>query len=216
MRSFSLLQDTIVPYIPTLIGQLTHKLLLVSKVNETSLLCWVFVFFARTKWIFEHFSLFFFIFFRTPVNPTSTIICLSLSACPSVSTAKPTPPLWAASRRRSSPSSLRSFRTMCRVGGTIQCWKSLTFYFVSGEQENLISFLLCFFRQSSFRTCSRWCPSSWRSTPTPSPPPTWLCSLTCCSPFSGSVQETSPRWCGCFRPTCRREAPVSPTPPQIK
>uniref|UniRef100_A0A3P8UU86 Exportin-2 n=1 Tax=Cynoglossus semilaevis TaxID=244447 RepID=A0A3P8UU86_CYNSE len=31
MRSFSLLQDTIVPYIPTLIGQLTHKLLLVSK-----------------------------------------------------------------------------------------------------------------------------------------------------------------------------------------
>uniref|UniRef100_A0A4W4EA43 Exportin-2 C-terminal domain-containing protein n=1 Tax=Electrophorus electricus TaxID=8005 RepID=A0A4W4EA43_ELEEL len=31
MRSFSLLQETIVPYIPTLIGQLTHKLLLVSK-----------------------------------------------------------------------------------------------------------------------------------------------------------------------------------------
>ncbi|TWW62129.1 Exportin-2 [Takifugu flavidus] len=31
MRSFSLLQDSIVPYIPTLIGQLTHKLLLVSK-----------------------------------------------------------------------------------------------------------------------------------------------------------------------------------------
>lgn len=33
MRSFSLLQETIVPYIPTLIGQLTHKLLLVSKVT---------------------------------------------------------------------------------------------------------------------------------------------------------------------------------------
>uniref|UniRef100_A0A8C9XHZ3 CSE1 chromosome segregation 1-like (yeast) n=1 Tax=Sander lucioperca TaxID=283035 RepID=A0A8C9XHZ3_SANLU len=31
MRSFSLLQEAIVPYIPTLIGQLTHKLLLVSK-----------------------------------------------------------------------------------------------------------------------------------------------------------------------------------------
>uniref|UniRef100_A0A3B5KM63 Exportin-2 n=1 Tax=Takifugu rubripes TaxID=31033 RepID=A0A3B5KM63_TAKRU len=31
MRSFSLLQDSIVPYIPTLIAQLTHKLLLVSK-----------------------------------------------------------------------------------------------------------------------------------------------------------------------------------------
>uniref|UniRef100_A0A3Q0SLW7 Exportin-2 n=1 Tax=Amphilophus citrinellus TaxID=61819 RepID=A0A3Q0SLW7_AMPCI len=31
MRSFSLLQDSIVPYIPTLIGQLTHKLLQVSK-----------------------------------------------------------------------------------------------------------------------------------------------------------------------------------------
>ncbi|KAG9332670.1 hypothetical protein JZ751_014768 [Albula glossodonta] len=31
MRSFSLLQEVIVPYIPTLIGQLTHKLLLVSK-----------------------------------------------------------------------------------------------------------------------------------------------------------------------------------------
>uniref|UniRef100_A0A8D3BPZ4 Exportin-2 n=3 Tax=Scophthalmus maximus TaxID=52904 RepID=A0A8D3BPZ4_SCOMX len=31
MRSFSLLQDAIVPYIPTLIGQLTHKLLAVSK-----------------------------------------------------------------------------------------------------------------------------------------------------------------------------------------
>ncbi|TNN85626.1 Exportin-2 [Liparis tanakae] len=31
MRSFSLLQESIVPYIPTLIGQLTHKLLLVSK-----------------------------------------------------------------------------------------------------------------------------------------------------------------------------------------
>uniref|UniRef100_W5LAP3 Exportin-2 n=1 Tax=Astyanax mexicanus TaxID=7994 RepID=W5LAP3_ASTMX len=31
MRSFSLLQEAIVPYIPTLIGQLTHKLLQVSK-----------------------------------------------------------------------------------------------------------------------------------------------------------------------------------------
>uniref|UniRef100_A0AAY4E4X6 Exportin-2 n=1 Tax=Denticeps clupeoides TaxID=299321 RepID=A0AAY4E4X6_9TELE len=31
MRSFSLLQESIVPYVPTLIGQLTHKLLLVSK-----------------------------------------------------------------------------------------------------------------------------------------------------------------------------------------
>uniref|UniRef100_A0AAR2IME0 Exportin-2 n=1 Tax=Pygocentrus nattereri TaxID=42514 RepID=A0AAR2IME0_PYGNA len=31
MRSFSLLQETIVPYVPTLIGQLTQKLLLVSK-----------------------------------------------------------------------------------------------------------------------------------------------------------------------------------------
>uniref|UniRef100_A0A3Q2FGW3 Exportin-2 n=1 Tax=Cyprinodon variegatus TaxID=28743 RepID=A0A3Q2FGW3_CYPVA len=31
MRSFSLLQEAIVPYIPSLIGQLTHKLLLVSK-----------------------------------------------------------------------------------------------------------------------------------------------------------------------------------------
>lgn len=35
MRSFSLLQEAIVPYIPTLIGQLTHKLLLVSKVIHT-------------------------------------------------------------------------------------------------------------------------------------------------------------------------------------
>lgn len=35
MRSFSLLQDTIVPYVPTLIGQLTQKLLLVSKVTRT-------------------------------------------------------------------------------------------------------------------------------------------------------------------------------------
>lgn len=35
MRSFSLLQDSIVPYIPTLIGQLTHKLLSVSKVKRT-------------------------------------------------------------------------------------------------------------------------------------------------------------------------------------
>lgn len=35
MRSFSLLQEAIVPYIPTLIGQLTHKLLLVSKVTHT-------------------------------------------------------------------------------------------------------------------------------------------------------------------------------------
>lgn len=38
MRSFSLLQEAIVPYIPTLIGQLTHKLLLVSKVTYTLLL----------------------------------------------------------------------------------------------------------------------------------------------------------------------------------
>lgn len=38
MRSFSLLQESIVPYIPTLIGQLTHKLLLVSKVCHTRLL----------------------------------------------------------------------------------------------------------------------------------------------------------------------------------
>lgn len=38
MRSFSLLQEAIVPYIPTLIGQLTHKLLLVSKVTHTLLL----------------------------------------------------------------------------------------------------------------------------------------------------------------------------------
>lgn len=36
MRSFSLLQDAIVPYVPTLIGQLTHKLLLVSKVSSIS------------------------------------------------------------------------------------------------------------------------------------------------------------------------------------
>jgi phage-related protein len=35
MRSFSLLQDAIVPYIPTLIDQLTQKLLLVSKVIHT-------------------------------------------------------------------------------------------------------------------------------------------------------------------------------------
>lgn len=35
MRSFSLLQEAIVPYIPTLIGQLTQKLLLVSKVRKT-------------------------------------------------------------------------------------------------------------------------------------------------------------------------------------
>lgn len=34
MRSFSLLQESIVPYIPTLIGQLTHKLLQVSKVTQ--------------------------------------------------------------------------------------------------------------------------------------------------------------------------------------
>jgi len=37
MRSFSLLQEVIVPYIPTLIGQLTHKLLLVSKVTNNFL-----------------------------------------------------------------------------------------------------------------------------------------------------------------------------------
>lgn len=35
MRSFSLLQEAIVPYIPTLIGQLTQKLLLVSKVTKS-------------------------------------------------------------------------------------------------------------------------------------------------------------------------------------
>lgn len=35
MRSFSLLQEAIVPYIPTLIGSLTQKLLLVSKVRTT-------------------------------------------------------------------------------------------------------------------------------------------------------------------------------------
>lgn len=33
MRSFSLLQESIIPYIPTLIVRLTHKLLLVSKVK---------------------------------------------------------------------------------------------------------------------------------------------------------------------------------------
>lgn len=37
MRSFSLLQESIVPYIPTLIGQLTHKLLQVSKVTQSLL-----------------------------------------------------------------------------------------------------------------------------------------------------------------------------------
>lgn len=34
MRSFSLLQEAIIPYIPTLITQLTQKLLAVSKVTE--------------------------------------------------------------------------------------------------------------------------------------------------------------------------------------
>ena len=39
MRSFSLLQEAIVPYIPTLIDQLTQKLLLVSKVIHTDAAC---------------------------------------------------------------------------------------------------------------------------------------------------------------------------------
>ena len=39
MRSFSLLQEAIVPYIPTLIDQLTQKLLLVSKVIHTDSSC---------------------------------------------------------------------------------------------------------------------------------------------------------------------------------
>lgn len=34
MRSFSLLQEAIIPYIPTLITQLTQKLLAVSKVTR--------------------------------------------------------------------------------------------------------------------------------------------------------------------------------------
>lgn len=43
MRSFSLLQEAIVPYIPTLIGQLTHKLLLVSKVTHTHFYLWIYI-----------------------------------------------------------------------------------------------------------------------------------------------------------------------------
>lgn len=43
MRSFSLLQEAIVPYIPTLIGQLTHKLLSVSKVTDWDFKCAAFV-----------------------------------------------------------------------------------------------------------------------------------------------------------------------------
>lgn len=35
MRSFSLLQEAIIPYIPTLITQLTQKLLAVSKVTAS-------------------------------------------------------------------------------------------------------------------------------------------------------------------------------------
>lgn len=36
MRSFSLLQESIIPYIPSVITQLTQKLLAVSKVNRLS------------------------------------------------------------------------------------------------------------------------------------------------------------------------------------
>ena len=36
MRSFSMLQDNIVPYVPTLVGKLTEKLVIVSKVRLKS------------------------------------------------------------------------------------------------------------------------------------------------------------------------------------
>lgn len=106
MRSFSLLQESIVPYIPTLIGQLTHKLLQVSKVGSFVWKMYQGVCLA-SKNLWPP--------FRIPANLTSITTCLSPCACRCGSPAKPTPPRSAASRKRSSPSSRRSFRTMCRV-----------------------------------------------------------------------------------------------------
>lgn len=118
MRSFSLLQEAIVPYIPTLIGQLTHKLLLVSKVTCTFMLlmdtdrltkmpvC------SRNTHVY-HFCLS--LTFRIPASHTSTTTCLSPCACLFGSPARPTPPLSAALRKHSSLFSQRSFRTMSRV-----------------------------------------------------------------------------------------------------
>lgn len=61
MRSFSLLQDAIVPYIPTLIGQLTHKLLQVSKVS----LFRMFRFTKKACLVLKRFL----IFFQNPSKP---------------------------------------------------------------------------------------------------------------------------------------------------
>lgn len=118
MRSFSLLQEAIVPYIPTLIGQLTHKLLLVSKVTHTlslfmdaeRVIIWWFIWAIHVSYIQNLSPI-----FRIPANLISTTTCLSPCACRFGSPARPTPPLSAASRKHSSPSSLRSFRTMFRV-----------------------------------------------------------------------------------------------------
>lgn len=112
MRSFSLLQETIVPYIPTLIGQLTHKLLLVSKVKKALLgigsICSSCV---LNAWI----KSFIVSLFRIPASLILITTCLSLCACLWGSPAKLTRRQSAALRKPSSPSSRRSFRMMFRV-----------------------------------------------------------------------------------------------------
>lgn len=114
MRSFSLMQEVIIPYIPTLIGQLTQKLLLVSKVIHTcfmSICCTQDISMQRAKCVFCAPPT-----LRIPASPILTTTCLSPCACPSGSPARPTPARWAALRRPFSPCSQRSFRTMSRVG----------------------------------------------------------------------------------------------------
>lgn len=118
MRSFSLLQESIVPYIPTLIGQLTHKLLQVSKVTHSSLalidggrFAEIFVWQRQRSAVGKMFLP----AFRIPASLTLTTTCLSPCVCRSASPARQTPLLSAVLRKHFSPFSRRSFRTMFRV-----------------------------------------------------------------------------------------------------
>lgn len=149
--------------------------------------------------------------FRIPASLTLTTTCLSRSACRSGSPARPTPPRSAASRKHSSPSSLRSFRTTSKV-----CHLPVDLIYLNKDAHKQNSSSFSPLLQSFFHTCSRWCLSSWRCTPALSPLPTWRYSLTCCSRCYGSGQETSPLWCACFRLTWRREALLLPDQLLIK
>lgn len=91
--------------------------------------------------MFANRSQIFYLLFRIPASLTLTTTCSSPCASLCGSPARPTPLLSAASRKRCSPSSLRSFRTMSRVCQSPLKWTDL----LISDQSRRVTFVLFLF-----------------------------------------------------------------------